>query len=203
MAPSSMAAKPMPPAAPDPGARAAVSAVGVSGAGEGGDEVLQSGVELGDLGCGGAFLGAEHGCGAGESEQRAGDVAGDDELDPIKIDCAAAVDTVDEVQVLSGGGQQMAGAVEEAVDPARRASRFRRRCWRCRPARAPGVCGPASALLGWLRRSRSSTRSSGRGPRRAGWLVRRCWRLRRLRCRRRTRSTAAVVLSGRPVHVHR
>jgi len=56
-------------------------------------------------------LGAEHGCCAGESEQRAGDVAGDDEVDPIKIDCAAAVDTVNEVQVRSGGGQRVAGAV--------------------------------------------------------------------------------------------
>ena len=89
--------------------------VGVSGAGEGGDEVVQSGVELGDLCCGGALLGPEHRCGAGESEQRAGDVAGDDEVDPIKIDCAAVFDTVDAVQVLSGGGQQLAGAVEEAV----------------------------------------------------------------------------------------
>ena len=105
----------MPPAAPDPWARASGVGVGVSGAGEGGDEVVQSGVELGDLCCGGAFLGPEHGGGAGESEQRAGDVAGDDEVDPIKIDCAAAVDTVDAVQVLSGGGQQLAGAVEEAV----------------------------------------------------------------------------------------
>jgi hypothetical protein len=60
-------------------------------------------------------LGPEHGCRAGESEQRAGDVAGDDEVDPIKIDCAVAVDTVDAVQVLSGGGQQLAGAVEETV----------------------------------------------------------------------------------------
>ena len=108
MAPSSMAAKPIPPAAPDPWARAAVSASCVR-AGEGGDEVVQSGVELGDLGCGGAFLGSEYCCGAGESEQWAGDVAGDDEVDPIKIDCAAVLDTVDAVQILSGGGQQLGG----------------------------------------------------------------------------------------------
>ena len=105
----------MPPAAPDPGARAAVSAWYRPGAGEGGDEVGQAGVELGDLCCGGAFLGAEHRGGAGESEQRAGDVAGDNEVDPTDIDCAAAVDAVNEVQVLRGGGQQVAGGVEEAV----------------------------------------------------------------------------------------
>ena len=57
----------------------------MSGTGEGGDEVVQSGVELGDLCCGGAFLGAEHGCCAGESEQRAGDVAGDDGCAVISV----------------------------------------------------------------------------------------------------------------------
>ena len=86
-----------------------------TGAGEGGDEVDQSGVELGDLGCGGAFLGAEHRGGAGESEQWAGDVAGEDEVDPTEIDRPAAVDEVDAVQVLRGRGQQVAGGVEEAV----------------------------------------------------------------------------------------
>ena len=98
-----------------PWARASGVGVGVSGAGEGGDEVVQSGVELGDLCCGGALLGPEHGCGAGESEQRAGDVAGDDEVDPTQIDRLAVLDAVDAVQVLCGGGQQLAGAVEEAV----------------------------------------------------------------------------------------
>ena len=86
-----------------------------TGAGERGDEVDQSGVELGDLGCGGAFLGAEHRGGAGESEQWAGDVAGEDEVDPTEIDRPAAVDEVDAVQVLRGRGQQVAGGVEEAV----------------------------------------------------------------------------------------
>ena len=76
-----------------------------TGAGEGGDEVDQSGVELGDLCCGGALLGSEYCCGAGEPEQWAGDVAGDDEFDPTEIDRPAAVDEVDAVQVLRGRGQ--------------------------------------------------------------------------------------------------
>ena len=82
VAPSSMAAKPMPPAAPEPEAWA--QRLGVCRHPErvkADDKVLQAGVELGDLGCGGALLGAENGGGAGQSEQRAGDVAGDDELD--------------------------------------------------------------------------------------------------------------------------
>ena len=163
MAPSSMAAKPMPPAAPDPWARAAVSAV-VSGAGEGGDQVGQSGVELGDLCCGGAFLWAEYRCGAGEPEQWAGDVAGDDQLDSARSTaprCRCSGCGRGSLRWGPAVGRRGRGSGSRV----RPASRFRRRCWRCRPGRAPAVCGPVSALLGWPRRIRSSTLSSGRAPR--------------------------------------
>ena len=105
----------MPPAAPEPEAWAKASACRTPGAGEGGDEVLQARVQLRDLGCGGALLRAEYGGGAGRPEQRAGDVAGDDDLDPVEIDGVVGVDAVDAGQVLAGRGSELAGAVEEAV----------------------------------------------------------------------------------------
>ena len=160
VAPSSMAAKPMPPAAPDPG-RGRRCRRRCAGAGEGGDEVVQSGVEWRDLCWGGALLGPVTAAAPVEPGQRAGDVAGDDDLDPVEID-ALVVSTVDPVQVLGGGRQQLAGVGRGSGNRGRPACRFRRRCWRDRPGRGPSVCGSASALRGWLRRSRSSMRSSGR-----------------------------------------
>jgi hypothetical protein len=94
VAPSSMAANPIPPAAPEPGA-AGGGLCGIdTRAGEGGHEVAESGVELFDVCCGGALLGAEHGCRAGEAEQRAGDVAGQDDLDATEVHSAAVIDAV-------------------------------------------------------------------------------------------------------------
>ena len=49
---------------------------------------------LGSARLGGALLGAKHGCRAGEAEQRAGDVVGQDDLDATEVHSAAVIDAV-------------------------------------------------------------------------------------------------------------
>ena len=191
----------MPPAAPDPGARAAVSAVSAPERVKAATR-FQAGVELGDLCCGGAFLGAEHRCGAGESEQWAGDVAGEDEVDPTDIDRAAAVDAVDEVQVLRGGGKQVAGGVEEAVAQggehpdaavgAGAAAQCQHQPWAGQCQRCPD--GFAEAVAGRGHRGEHPAgqggQSAGVGDFHDGGVAV-------------EGDHSAVVLSGRPVHRHR
>ena len=105
----------MPPAAPDAaGPRESAGIVDTRSA-ERCDEVLQPGVELGDLGCSGALLGTEDGSGTGRSQQWARHVACHRDLDATEIDGVVRVDAVDHIKVLGERGHQIACAVEKSV----------------------------------------------------------------------------------------
>ena len=184
----------MPPAAPEPDARAAASACGVPGAGEGADEVLQSGVEFGHLCCGGAFLGAEHRRGPGQAEQWAGDVAGHDDVDPAQIESAAVIDAVDEVEIVCDWGEQSARSVEEAVSECGEHPDSAVGAGAAAQGEHQTSAGQCQRRSDGFAEAVTRRRHAVRGSRRAGWTDHRCWRLPRWRCRRRMRRRCCVCV---------